>query len=293
MTVQYIQYKGIKFPPGYNSVHSLCFAENKFEVRDDDIFNVTYPKSGTVWMTEILSLILSGGEPTWNQSVLNSLRAPWFSTQLGLETAHNCPSPRLLTCHLPIQIFPKAFFTSKAMLVYTSRDPRDVVVSYYYFTKMCRTYEDPKSFGDFLESFLSGDVPHGSWFDHIKGWMELKGRSNIFFISYEELKQNLRGSVEQLCRFLGKELDDEAVTSVVENASFEAMRRNKMCNSTMLPKELMDQEKGTFLRKGVCGDWKNNFTVAQSEYFKRVYKEKMEGLKGIFPWEQTGPMKHP
>uniref|UniRef100_A0ACB8EV38 Uncharacterized protein n=2 Tax=Sphaerodactylus townsendi TaxID=933632 RepID=A0ACB8EV38_9SAUR len=179
------------------------------------------------------------------------------------------------------------------MLVYTSRDPRDVVVSYYYFTKMCRTYEDPKSFGDFLESFLSGDVPHGSWFDHIKGWMELKGRSNIFFISYEELKQNLRGSVEQLCRFLGKELDDEAVTSVVENASFEAMRRNKMCNSTMLPKELMDQEKGTFLRKGVCGDWKNNFTVAQSEYFKRVYKEKMEGLKGIFPWEQTGPMKHP
>uniref|UniRef100_A0ACB8EVJ2 Uncharacterized protein n=1 Tax=Sphaerodactylus townsendi TaxID=933632 RepID=A0ACB8EVJ2_9SAUR len=67
MTVQYIQYKGIKFPPGYNSVHSLCFAENKFEVRDDDIFNVTYPKSGTCVMTEIPSLI-----PQWGESNLES-----------------------------------------------------------------------------------------------------------------------------------------------------------------------------------------------------------------------------
>lgn len=46
MAVQYVHYKGIKFPPGYNSVENLCFAENEFEVQDDDIFNVTYPKSG-------------------------------------------------------------------------------------------------------------------------------------------------------------------------------------------------------------------------------------------------------
>lgn len=56
--------------------------------------------------------------------------------------------------------------------------------------------------------------------------------------------------MERLCHFLGKELDEAAITSVVENTSFEAMRRNDMCNSTMLPKEFMDQEKGTFLRKG-------------------------------------------
>ncbi|XP_033025865.1 bile salt sulfotransferase [Lacerta agilis] len=292
MAVQYVHYKGIKFPPGYNSVENLCFAENEFEVRDDDIFNVTYPKSGTVWMIEILSLILNGGNPTRNQSVLNSCRAPWFTTQLGLETAHLLPPPRLLTCHLPIHIFPKAFFSSKAKVVYTLRDPRDVLVSYYHFCKMCVPFENPESFNHFLESFLSGDVPFGSWFDHVTGWMKLKGKSNLIFISYEELKQDLYGIVERLCHFLGKELDEAAIMSVVENTSFEAMRRNDMCNSTMLPKEFMDQEKGTFLRKGICGDWKTHFTVAQSEYFDKVYQEKMVGLKGIFPWEHTRQENH-
>ncbi|XP_062993672.1 sulfotransferase 2A1 isoform X2 [Elgaria multicarinata webbii] len=239
-------------------------------------------------MIEILSLILNGGNPTWNQHVLNSLRAPWFTTQLGLETAHNLPSPRLLTCHLPIQIFPKAFFSSKAKVIYTLRDPRDVLVSYYHFSKMCTCFEDPKSFNHFLESFLNGDVCFGSWFDHIMGWMKLKGKSNIFFISYEQLKQDPWGSVESLSHFIGKELDEAAITSVVENASFDAMRKNSMCNSTMLPREFMDQGKGTFLRKGICGDWKTHFTVAESEYFDKIYQEKMQGLKGIFPWEQTG-----
>uniref|UniRef100_A0A8D0HGY4 Sulfotransferase n=1 Tax=Sphenodon punctatus TaxID=8508 RepID=A0A8D0HGY4_SPHPU len=288
MAVRYVCYKGINFPPGYNSEQSLRFAETQFRVRDDDVFNVTYPKSGTVWMTEILSLIRSRGDPAWNRAVLNSERSPWFSTQLGLDAAQTCPSPRLLTCHLPLQLFPKAFFSSRAKVVYTVRDPRDVVVSYYHFSKMCSSYQDPESFAQFLEDFLRGDVPHGSWFEHVRAWRQLKGKDNVFFISYEELQQDLQGSVRRLCQFLGQELEDADISSVVENTSFQAMRENDKCNSTLLPRNIMDQERGTFLRKGVCGDWKNHFTVAQSEHFAMIYRERMRGLNGAFPWEWAG-----
>ncbi|XP_032642440.1 sulfotransferase 2A1 [Chelonoidis abingdonii] len=285
MAVDYVTYQGIKFPPAYNSERSLCFAHKEFQVQDDDVFNVTYPKSGTVWMIEILSLIRSGGDPAWNRTVLNSTRVPWFTTRLGLESALSYPRPRLLTCHLPIHLFPTSFIGSRAKVVYTLRNPKDVLVSYFYFSKMCSSYEDPKSFEQFLGDFLSGDVPHGSWFDHVRGWMEMKGKENFFFITYEELQQDLRGSIQRLCQFLEQELDDGAINSVVENASFRAMKENKMCNSTLLPRDIMDQDKGTFLRKGICGDWKNHFTVAQSEAFDRIYQDRMAGLPEAFPWE--------
>lgn len=32
-------------------------------------------------------------------------------------------------------------------------------------------------------------VQFGSWFDHIKGWIRMKGKENFLFITYEEMHQ--------------------------------------------------------------------------------------------------------
>ncbi|KAM6225610.1 LOW QUALITY PROTEIN: sulfotransferase 2B1-like [Spheniscus humboldti] len=283
MPVRYVTYEGIKFPPAYNSEHSLSFAHNEFLVWDDDIFNVTYPKSGTMWMTKIRSLICSHSCPIWS-TILNSDRMPWFSTGLGLESALSYPLPHLLTCYLPRHIFPKSFSHSSTRVIYILQDPRDVVISYYYFSKVCNSYEVPTSFKQFLRDFLNGKLPRGSWFKHVQGWMEMKDTENFFFITYEELKQDLHSSVRRLCRFLGQDLDDDAVSSVVQNASFMAMWENPMCSSILLPADIMDQTKGQFLRKGICGDWDNHFTVAET--FDRIYRDRMQGLSVTFPWDR-------
>ncbi|NWI15880.1 ST2B1 Sulfotransferase, partial [Crypturellus soui] len=67
--------------------------------------------------------------------------------------------------HVPLSPCPQ--------VVYTVRDPRDVLVSLYHFARGFRPYGDPGDIGDFMERFLRGDVPFGSWFDHVRGWLQL------------------------------------------------------------------------------------------------------------------------
>lgn len=280
---EYFRYKGIPFPVGIYSPESIRMVENA-DVQDDDIFIITYPKSGTNWMIEILSLILKDGDPSWIRSVPIWKRAPWCETILGAFSLLDQPRPRLMSSHLPIQLFAKAFFTSKAKVIYIGRNPRDVVVSLYHYSKIAGQLKDPGTPDQFLQNFLKGEVQFGSWFDHIKGWIRMKGKENFLFITYEELQQDLHSCLQDICQFLGRPLGKEALDSVVAHSAFGAMKANAMSNFTLLPPSLLDQRHGAFLRKGVCGDWKNHFTVAQSEAFDRVYREQMRGLP-TFPWD--------
>ena len=65
-------------------------------------------------MIEILSLILKDGDPSWVHSVPIWKRSPWCEAILGAFSLPTQPRPRLMSSHLPIQLFAKAFFNSKA-----------------------------------------------------------------------------------------------------------------------------------------------------------------------------------
>ncbi|KAM3922408.1 sulfotransferase 2B1-like [Leptodactylus fuscus] len=287
MSFDHFNYKGVRFVKGIHTEESLNHAENEFEVFDDDIYNVTFSKSGTNWMIEILNLIKHKGDVTKTNVTPIFSRSPWYETASFKEREKKLVSPRILTSHLPHHLFAKSYFNSKAKIIYTMRNPRDVMVSLFHFTKILKIYTPAENFQDFLEDFIQGKVSIGSWFDHVKGWMQMKDDDRFLFITYEELLQDLRGSVVRICKFLGQELDDAQIDLVVENSTFKSMKENPMSNWSKAPSELVDQSKGSFLRKGISGDWKNHFTVAQSEYFDKIYQEKMKDLNMSFFWEQS------
>uniref|UniRef100_K7FJ12 Sulfotransferase n=1 Tax=Pelodiscus sinensis TaxID=13735 RepID=K7FJ12_PELSI len=256
MFKEYFQYKGISFPELIYSAQGLREAENGFRVRDDDIFNVTYQKSGTVWMLEILSLIRSNGDPSWCRTVPNWERGPWYETILGLRMAQGNRSPRIISSHLPIQLFAKSFFRSKAKVVYTVRNPKDVLVSLYHFAQIFRPYKEPGRMDQFLERFLEGDGEcrgGGGWHCSAPTWRAPGGGLATDPRPYSPPPQDLRGSIQRICRFLGRELEDQALDAVVANASFQAMKQNKMSNFSLSPSFLLDQSKKSFLRKGGAG----------------------------------------
>ncbi|XP_054444637.1 sulfotransferase 2A1 [Pteronotus mesoamericanus] len=283
MSDGYMWFEGIPFPVvGYTLEHLKAMREN-FVFKDEDVLTVSFPKSGTNWLIEILCLIHSKGDTTWIQSTPIWERSPWLETTHGYKVITDKEGPRLITSHVPIQFSPKSLFKSKTKVIYLIRNPRDVLVSGYFFWTISNLVKKPESLKQYFEWFIQGNVAFGSWFDHVRGWMSMKGKENFLIVSYEELKQDTRSALQKICRFLGKTLQPEEMNSVLRNSSFQIMKENKMSNYTLLPKWLLE---GPLMRKGIAGDWKNHFTVTQAEVFDKIFQEKMADLpRELFPWE--------
>ncbi|XP_043937373.1 sulfotransferase 2B1-like [Protopterus annectens] len=284
MSDHYMLHDGILFPKMVHDDISLNYATNEFQVRDDDVFNVTYPKCGTVWMQEILTLIKSNGDTEAFLTIPNWDRVPWIEQMTAKQLLENQPSPRLITTHLPAHLAPKSLYNSKAKVIYTTRNPRDACISLYHFCTSISFLETPKNLDDFVQKFLKGEVMFGSWFDHLKGWLGVKHKVEIMFQTYEDLLKDPRGSVIKICKFLEKDLDEKAIDSVVAHSSFKSMKENKMSNWSLVPPEMMDR-KTPFMRKGQSGDWKNHFTKEHIDLFDATYKEKMKGMDVKFSWD--------
>ncbi|XP_028257999.1 sulfotransferase family 5A, member 1 [Parambassis ranga] len=280
-------FHGISFPGHLHTQESLEHAL-KFQFQDTDILIVSYPKSGTTWIQEIVTLISNRGDSHLSQTVPNWTRAPWLEQYYFTAVLEaSSTTPRLITTHLPHHLLGPALQGTKAKVIYVSRNPKDVVVSYYHFHKMANFLPKVDTFAEFLKGFLEGTLHFGSWFDHIKGWTSPTAAiDNLLHITYEEMSLDLPGSIKRMSSFLQCPLVEDEVINCVKHCSFSSMRDNKMINYTLVSEDIMDHSKGSFMRKGEVGDWKHTFTEEQNQYFESIFTSKMQGCTLEFVWEK-------
>ncbi|KAM7420102.1 hypothetical protein PAMA_014690 [Pampus argenteus] len=282
-----VQHKGFKLIRGIHNpddVDHIC----NLEIRDSDVFVVTYPKSGTIWMQQILLLLEAKGDVAAIRKLnshSNGDQIPWIEVNDNRQTFVTAPSPRLRVSHLPYQLMPSALSQKRGKVIYVARNPKDVLVSYYYFHKLATMLETPKDFSDFFEKFIRGDVFGCRWFDHIKTWYSHKADVNMLFITYEEMIQDLQSAVERISLFLGKELTDKQLANVVKHSTFNNMKKIPQASYEQVSLDLLNHHQGTFMRKGIIGDWKNHFTVAQNERFDEVFQGEMKDFPLPFIWD--------
>ncbi|KAJ8023717.1 Amine sulfotransferase [Holothuria leucospilota] len=268
------------------------------EVRKDDIFIVTYPKSGTHWMQEIVHLILVNGNaemltakerrPVLELPDVMSLD-PDVIEAAGpiVREMKDALSPRVLSSHVRYSLLPKQLREKRPKLIYVYRHPKDVIISYYNFSlKFIRPGVSPAPFGDFFDDIVSGQFQYGSWFDHVLEYYNHKDDKNVFALPFEDMKQDLHKVVQDVASFLGKSLDDATLQRVVEGASFEAMKESFQKDHEKNVAEGKAVMHATiFIRKGQVGQWKETFTPEQNKRFDNLFRDKMKDCEWTRAYE--------
>ncbi|XP_014647190.1 PREDICTED: sulfotransferase 1C4 [Ceratotherium simum simum] len=257
-----------------------------FQAKPDDLVIASYPKAGTTWTQEIVDLIQNNGDIEKSRQAPIPLRQPFLelviTTYSGINQANAMPSPRTLKTHLPVQLLPPSFWEKNCKIIYVARNAKDTMVSYYHFQRMNKTLPDPGSWDEYFETFLAGKVAWGSWYDHVKGWWRKKDSHPILYLFYEEMITDPKREIRKVMEFLGKDLTEEVLDKIVYNTSFDVMKNNPMTNYTNVR---MNHNISPFMRKGVIGDWKNQFSETQNKQFNEDYEKNMADTSLLFRME--------
>ncbi|XP_067947487.1 sulfotransferase 1A1-like [Watersipora subatra] len=201
----------------------------RYKWKSPDFLLATYPKNGTHFMWEVMTMLLNGSA--------NNVTQPKEVVMIDFSPVEKSeeiiPSPRVLNTHYRLDVLPAEFRKGKTVVVV--RNPKDACVSMYYYEKNLSSKLDPAlatlstlAFEDYIQDYMySKDLPYGSYFDYTEYMWSLRDEPNVLLVFYEDMKLNPAEVIQKVNEFMGTNRSPELVQQIAEATDIKKMRKAK------------------------------------------------------------------
>jgi hypothetical protein len=258
-----------------------------------DVFVMTYAKSGTNWMMQIVHQLIHHGKGEFDH--IHNL-VPWPDAKLmspmmreyaiPLEQATEWQTAperkRVIKTHFNWELLP---YSEEARYISVIRDPKDVFVSAYFFIKDTGMGPAMPSVDTMYRLFMADKfLLGGSWPANAAGYWAQRCRPNVLVVSFASMKRDLEGTVRRVAGFLDISVSDEVIRAVCEKASFQYMKGidHKFGTGKMIPWRAASK----MMRKGQQGSSGELLTRERQRELDAHCMAELKRLGSDLPYEE-------
>jgi hypothetical protein len=215
----------------------------------DDVFLVSYPKSGNTWARFLLANLLHPEQSVNFANLHLLIPDPTGTTKRDFD---RLPRPRIIKSH-------GCFDPRYPRVIYIVRDPRDVAVSQYHYHRKLRKIEDDLPIERFVARFLAGETRGGqSWGHNVFTWLATReGDPRFLLLRYEDMIADTSRELRKVTAFLGLDVTDEQIARAVERSSAGKMRKMEQEQSDKSGLTKGSRKDLAFVRTASAGGWRS------------------------------------
>lgn len=216
---------------------------------DDDVWIVSYPKSGNTWTRFLIANLVAGGETVDWTNIERLVPDIYYNRDPELRAL---PRPRYFKSH-------EAYRPDYRRVVFIVRDPRDVAVSYYHFVRKAKQLPVDASMDDFLAKFMPGRLdPYGNWGENVGSWLGARrGTPDFMVVRYEDLLADGEGQLTRIADMLGLPADEAQIRRAVENSRADRMRETEQTQRHAHKFLKSSRADIPFVRAAKSGQWRS------------------------------------
>jgi hypothetical protein len=236
----------------------------------DDVFLVSFPKSGNTWTRFLLANLMFPEQQATFANIHRLVPDPSTTKKKDFD---RLPGPRIIKSH-------ECFDPRYPRVIYIVRDPRDVALSQYHYHRKLKKIGDESPIETFVGRFLRGETcPHGSWGQNVVTWLSTRqDLTRFLLLRYEDMVEDTARELGKIVAFLKKDVTPERIAQAIDRSSAGRMRKLEQAESDKCGLTKDSRKDLSFVRSASSGGWRSELPAPMVEQIEAAWGPIMRHL---------------